>query len=116
MIILLNLLDRTPNPRQCLIDLHNKLNFNGVLIISSPFTWMEEYTPKEFWIGGKDGISSFDSLKELMEGFCFVLQDQKMVSMILREHSLKYQLNISMMTVWTKKKFNSEFATSIFKK
>jgi putative 4-mercaptohistidine N1-methyltranferase len=116
LIILVNLVDRLQNPRQCLIDLHNKLSYNGVLIISSPFTWMEEYTPKEFWIGGKDGVSTFDALKELMEGFCFNLADQRLVSMIIREHSLKYQLNLSMMTVWTKKKFNGEFATTIFKK
>jgi len=115
LIILINLLDRTQNPRQCLIDLHNKLNKNGVLIISSPFTWMEEYTPKEFWIGAKDGVSSFDALKELMESFCFNLADHRVVSMILREHCLKYQLNLSMMTVWTKKKFSEEFASSIFK-
>lgn len=115
LIILVNLLDRVHNPRQCLIDLHNKLNNNGVLIISSPLTWIEEYTPREFWIGGKDGLSTFDALKELMEGFCFNLVDQRAVSRIIRENSLKYQFNPSMMTVWTKKKFNEEFATTIFK-
>lgn len=116
LIIVENLLEKAHNPKQCLIDLHNKLNDKGILIIASSFIWSEEYTPREFWIGGKDGILPFDALKELMEGFCFNFADKKTLSMISREHSLKYQIDISVMTVWTKRKFNAEFASTIFKK
>jgi hypothetical protein len=29
------------------------LNPGGVLVLTSPFTWMEDYTAKAKWIGGR---------------------------------------------------------------
>jgi hypothetical protein len=47
------------------------LNPGGLLVISSPYTWMEEHTPLENWIGGykKNGENYFtvDGLKELLK-------------------------------------------------
>ena len=25
----------------------------GLLVITTPYTWLEEYTPRELWLGGK---------------------------------------------------------------
>jgi len=38
-----------------LVDLHPLLKFNGILIITSPYTWMEDIADKNKWIGAKNG-------------------------------------------------------------
>jgi hypothetical protein len=47
------------------------LKQGGLLVISSPYTWMSEHTPPEKWIGGfkKNGENFFtvDGLKELLQ-------------------------------------------------
>jgi hypothetical protein len=47
------------------------LKFDGVLVIISPYTWMSHVTPKERWIGGTKDKSTFDALKEVMDGLSF---------------------------------------------
>ncbi len=116
LICVVNLIDRLTNPVQGLMDLHNKLNNKGLLVIVSPYTFMECYTPKKNWIGGKDGESSFEALEKLMTGLCFNLVDHTTTSLVMREHERKYQLCLPHVTVWKKQPYNEEFATSIFKK
>lgn len=55
LIIASNLIDRLYNPMECLVNLCPMLSYNGILIITSPYTWMEAIADKEKWIGGKDG-------------------------------------------------------------
>ena len=50
--LLINLVDRLPEPRRCLERLPALLSPGGQLVIASPFTWLEEYTPPENWLGG----------------------------------------------------------------
>ena len=48
-----NLIDRLYNPRLFLDTINERLNRDGVLVITSPYTWQESSTEKEFWLGGK---------------------------------------------------------------
>ena len=49
----LNLVDRVPDPGRALDELGRVVKPGGWLIISSPFTWMPDVTPRENWLGGK---------------------------------------------------------------
>ncbi|MCH6256913.1 putative 4-mercaptohistidine N1-methyltransferase [Puniceicoccaceae bacterium K14] len=106
-VLMANLIDRLPDPTKCLGDIHKLLNANGVLAITSPYTWMEEYTPKEKWLGGfyKDGeaILSFDSLKEILSPNFQLLEDFNM-PFLIREHVRKNQFTVAHTTIWQKKK------------
>ena len=115
LICAVNLIDRLTNPIKCLMNLRNLLDKNGILIIVSPYTFMECYTPKEYWIGGKDGVGTFEALQEIMKGLCFDFIEDKTVSLFIREHERKFQLCLPNLSVWKKTKFCEEFATSIFK-
>jgi 5-histidylcysteine sulfoxide synthase/putative 4-mercaptohistidine N1-methyltranferase len=115
IIVAANLIDRLTNPAECLINIRNKLKTGGVFVLTSPYTWLEQFTNKENWIGGKNGVSTFEALKELMSYFCMELVEEKSLVLVIREHERKYQLIFPHMTVWRKTSFNEEFATSIFK-
>jgi putative 4-mercaptohistidine N1-methyltranferase len=52
LIVAGNLIDRLYQPARFLTSIHERLNDGGLLVIASPYTWLEEYTPKEAWVGG----------------------------------------------------------------
>ncbi len=42
-----NLIDRLPSPAKFLASCAELINSGGVLVLTSPYTWLAEYTPKE---------------------------------------------------------------------
>ena len=66
-----NLIDRLYNPKLFLDTIDERLNEDGILVITSPYTWQESSTAKEFWLGGytdENGvdIKTLDSLKVVL--------------------------------------------------
>ena len=100
-----NLLDRLYDPQKFLESMVSRLNEKGLLILTSPYTWQEESTPKEKWIGGykRDGesVSTLQGLEEIL-GNDFKLLDTKDISFVIKETARKHQYTIAQMTVWEK--------------
>ncbi len=101
-----NLIDRLYDPQKFLMDLSWRLNSGGMLILTSPYTWLEEFTPKSKWIGGykREGedIRTLDGLKEILtNAFHFV--DTKEVPFVIKESARKHQYTIAQMSIWEKK-------------
>ena len=101
-----NLIDRLYDPKKFLDSLASRMNEGGILILTSPYTWQEESTPKEKWIGGykRDGenVTTLDGLKEIL-GNDFELIDTKDVPFVIQETARKHQHTIAHMTVWQKR-------------
>jgi len=107
LILATNLIDRLYEPKLFLENIHERLNKNGVLILTSPYTWQEESTKREFWLGGfsdKNGEEQYtlDGLKELLLSN-FELVDTLDVPFVIRETARKFQHTISQMSVWKKR-------------
>jgi putative 4-mercaptohistidine N1-methyltranferase len=102
-----NLVDRLYDPKKFLADISGRINKNGLLVITSPYTWLEEFTEKEKWIGGfrKDGepYSSFQGLKDRLSDHFDLLEDPKDVPFVIRETSRKFQHTIAQMSIWRKR-------------
>jgi 5-histidylcysteine sulfoxide synthase/putative 4-mercaptohistidine N1-methyltranferase len=100
-----NLIDRLYNPKKFLKSMAERLNPNGLLILSSPYTWLEEYTPKEQWIGGyrKDGenFSTLDGLHKILDQE-FKLISTKDIPFVIAETARKHQYTIAQMSIWEK--------------
>ena len=47
-----NLLDRLPDPQAFLTKIGSFIRPGGLLILTTPYTWMNEYTDPSKWIGG----------------------------------------------------------------
>jgi SAM-dependent methyltransferase len=47
-----NLIDRLPDPAAFILSVADFLEPNGLLVLTSPYTWLAEYTAPEKWIGG----------------------------------------------------------------
>ena len=48
----LNLVDRVADPQRALDELARVTAPGGLLIVGSPYTWKEDFTPRERWLGG----------------------------------------------------------------
>ena len=101
--LLANLLCRLPRPKECLARLGGPgglVKPGGLAVIVSPYTWMEEHTPKSTWLGGytePNGrrVLSDDSIRGILTGNGFELLDQEDMPLLIREHQRKYQLIVS---------------------
>ncbi|MCE9507993.1 MAG: 5-histidylcysteine sulfoxide synthase [Alphaproteobacteria bacterium] len=102
-----NLLDRLYDPAKFLGMIHERINPGGLLILTSPYTWLEEFTERAKWLGGfkastGENYTTMDGLKNILATH-FRLLDTKDIPFIIRETRRKFQHTISEVTVWERK-------------
>lgn len=107
LVMATNLIDRLYNPRLFLDSVHERLNSDGVLILTSPYTWQESSTKKEFWLGGyKDesgrDVKTIDTLKELLSRD-FELIHVEDLEFVIKETARKFQHSVAEVSVWRKR-------------
>jgi putative 4-mercaptohistidine N1-methyltranferase len=98
-----NLIDRLYDPALFLQGIADRVAAGGILAITSPYTWLEEYTPKEKWLGGRrehgEPLTTAQGLATLL-GRHFELLSRADVPFVIRETARKHQHTIAEMTVW----------------
>lgn len=105
-VLMANLIDRLPDPALCLRKISAHLNPAGILAITSPYTWLQEYTPELKWLGGyeRDGVAirSYHTLQEILSSDFEELEALDM-PFLIREHSRKNQYSVAHATLWRKR-------------
>jgi 5-histidylcysteine sulfoxide synthase/putative 4-mercaptohistidine N1-methyltranferase len=108
LVLAANLVDRLYNPALFLTTIHERINAGGILLLASPYTWLEEHTNKEDWVGGfkKDGenYTTMDGLKALLTEHFELKTGPLSVPFVIRETSRKFQHTLSEVTIWELKK------------
>ena len=104
LVLAANLIDRLYSPRKVLGMIHERMNQGGVLVITSPYTWLEEYTKKEEWLGGcreaGEPVWSLDGLKKALAPHFSLLGEPRDVPFVIRETRRKFQHTVAQLTVW----------------
>ena len=102
-----NLIDRLQDPGAFLSGVHKLLNDKGVLVISSPYTLLEEFTPRGKWIGGFERhgqpFTVLDGMKDILAPHFDLLGEPVDVPFVIRETARKYQHTIAELTAWQRK-------------
>ncbi|SHO46580.1 5-histidylcysteine sulfoxide synthase [Desulfopila aestuarii] len=102
-----NLIDRMVNPARFLSTIHERLNPGGLLVLASPYTWLESFTKKDKWIGGfrKDGepFSTLEGLTEILQPHFKRIAEPRDVEFVIRETRRKFQHSLSQLTIWEKR-------------
>jgi putative 4-mercaptohistidine N1-methyltranferase len=98
LVLMANLIDRLPDPARCLAGLPELIPYGGWLVITSPYTWLEEYTPREKWLDG-GGRGALNALKEQLAP-AFALRQVFDLPLLIREHRRKYQWSVAEASVW----------------
>ncbi len=99
-----NLIDRLYNPRKFLLEIQERIRPGGVLVITSPYTWLTEFTEKEHWLGGfkRDGenVTTLDGLAAALAPRFRMLGEPRQVPFVIRETRRKFQHTVAEMTAW----------------
>jgi putative 4-mercaptohistidine N1-methyltranferase len=94
-----NLLCRLPEPQAFLARLTELVSPGGQLLLTTPFTWLEEFTPREHWLGEGDSASA---LKNILQE-SFDLEVEKNLPFLIREHRRKFQYTVALGMRWRRK-------------
>ncbi len=104
LILAANMLDRLSEPKRFLENVHERLNMGGVLVLTSPYTWLEEFTKKENWPGGirKAGepYMTIDAMVDLLSPHFKMIDEPRDLEFVTRETRRKFQHSLAEMTVW----------------
>jgi SAM-dependent methyltransferase len=96
VVAVLNVLCRLPDPCKLLAQLERVVAPGGQLIIASPFSWLEQYTPREKWIDSSE-------LTDLLRTH-FSLAKRRELPFFIREHRRKYEMVVSEVSVFIRRR------------
>ena len=107
LVLASNLIDRLREPARFLRDIAPRLRSGGLLVLTSPYTWLAEYTPPANWLGGirenGEALTTYQALQRLLatefEEHC----PPRDVPFVIRETARKYQHTVAQLTVWRKR-------------
>lgn len=93
-----NLLCRLPEPEPFLSSLQDLVAKDGLLVLTTPCTWLGEFTRPENWPIG----STAQWLKEKLS-VKFNLLNFRDMPFLIREHARKYQWSMAQASVWQRR-------------
>lgn len=103
VVLACNVICRLREPLKLLQRLPSLVLPGGQLVVTTPFTWLEEFTPKENWLGGTAAREdSFNGLRRVLEAD-FELMTTRDMPFIIREHARKFQWSVAQATTWKRK-------------
>ncbi len=102
-----NLIDRLYQPKQFLTSIKDRIKTGGYLVLTSPYTWLEEFTEKQNWLGGikvnGENVTTLDALKTILgQDFELVSLPQD-VPFVIRETARKHQHTVAQLSIWRKR-------------
>ena len=102
-----NLVDRLYDPQAFLTTAAQRLVPGGVLALTSPYTWLEEHTDKDKWLGGykEDGenVTTLQGLRRRLDPHFEMIGAPQDVPFVIRETRRKFQHTIAELTLWRRK-------------
>ncbi|WNV03344.1 5-histidylcysteine sulfoxide synthase [Candidatus Methylospira mobilis] len=107
LVLAANLIDRLYDPEKFLAGIHARIKPGGLLMITSPYTWLSEHTPRAAWVGGykQDGENrtTLDGLKVILERRFRLIQPPLDIPFVIRETRRKFQHTLSEVTLWERR-------------
>lgn len=98
VVLAANLLCRLPDPRAFLSLLPSAVERGGQFILISPYSWLEEFTPRDLWIDGKER-GTLKAIQDLFKEH-FSLHNSFDMPFLIREHLRKYQWGVAQASLW----------------
>jgi 5-histidylcysteine sulfoxide synthase/putative 4-mercaptohistidine N1-methyltranferase len=107
LVLAANLIDRLRQPQRFLQDIAPMIRSGGLLLLSSPYTWLEAFTPKENWLGGirenGEALTTLQALQRLLAAEFEPVGDPQDLPFVIRETARKYQHTLAQVTLWRKR-------------
>lgn len=95
-----NLLCRLPQPQRLLERLPSLVKPGGQLILTTPNSWLSDFTAPEFWLGATPETGEpLEAIHRLLVPH-FTLEVTRDMPFVIREHRRKYQWSVAQATRW----------------
>jgi putative 4-mercaptohistidine N1-methyltranferase len=101
VVLAANLLCRLREPALFLKRLAELVKPGGQLIITTPGTWMEEFTPRENWLSDETH-TTLEGLQQRLAAD-FELVSARDLPFLIREHARKFQLTVAQASLWRRR-------------
>jgi putative 4-mercaptohistidine N1-methyltranferase len=102
-----NLMDRLYSPRKFLDTIHERINPGGLLVLTSPYTWLEQFTGRDEWLGGirRDGepYSTLEALHDCLSLHFKPVGAPEDIPFVIRETRRKFQHTVAELTAWERR-------------
>lgn len=103
-----NLIDRLYEPQRFLDLMKQRLRPGGLLVITSPYTWLEEFTERAHWLGGfkaqtGENYSTLEGLRDGLAPEFEAVGTPVDVPFVIRETRRKFQHTVAELSVWRKR-------------
>jgi putative 4-mercaptohistidine N1-methyltranferase len=106
VVLAANLIDRLREPARFLAQLSRLVKAGGQLVITSPYTWLPEFTDPAQWLGGYvtggSPRTTLDGLKAALDAD-FTLVRTADLPFLIREHARKFQWSVAQASIWRRK-------------
>lgn len=107
LIVLPNLLTELNDPILFLQNIHERLNENGTLVITSDYNWDKQQTPRDKWPGGfkqyGEPVTSLEGITEILSPHFITGGETQELEIIVRKSSRVSEKRQTQLTVWKKK-------------
>jgi len=107
LVLAANLIDRLQDPTRFLRDVGTRIKPGGLLVLTSPYTWLEAFTPKANWLGGfrenGESVTTYRALQLLLVDQFDEAQTPTDIPFVIRETARKHQHSLAQMTVWRRR-------------
>lgn len=97
VVLMANLIDRLSEPQKCLARLPSLVKSGGQLVITSPYTWLEDFTPRANWL-----TPTLEGLQAALAPQ-FDLVSTRDMPFLIREHARKFQWSVAQATIWIRR-------------
>ena len=97
VVLMANLIDRLREPQGSLTRLPSLVKPGGQLVITSPYTWLEDFTPRANWL-----CPTLDVLRSALDSTFDLISTHDM-PFLIREHARKFQWSVAQATIWIRR-------------
>lgn len=102
-----NLIDRLYDPQKFLQLIKSRIKSGGFLVITSPYTWLEEFTERKNWLGGfkaetGENYTTLEGIKDALTPEFDQVGAAVDVPFVIRETRRKHQHTVAELSVWKK--------------
>ena len=102
-----NLIDRLYDPMKFLQLIQSRIRSGGYLVLTSPYTWLEDFTEREKWLGGfkaetGENFTTLEGIREALAPNFTQVGTAVDVPFVIRETRRKFQHTLAELSVWKK--------------
>ncbi len=103
-----NLIDRLYDPEKFLQTIKDRIVPGGLLVLVSPYSWKEEYTARERWLGGfkattAENYRTLEGIKDILSPDLEMIDKPLDIPFAIRKTARIFTHGNSEMSVWEKK-------------